>query len=476
MYDIAIIGGGVGGLVTASGSAQFGAKVALVEKKPMLGGDCLNYGCVPTKTLVHSSRIYHHLKNARKLGIEVGDVKLHFKEVMEHMRKVRAKIAVHDDPKRFEGMGIDVFFGNGSFIDSNTFKVGDKEIRAKKFLIATGSRPVELPIDGMDKTPYFNNETILDNDDLPESMIILGAGPIGMEYAQLFARFGCKVTVLDKAFRILPREEEELTKILRKRVESEGMTIETCSEIKKVEEVNGKIELTAFCGEKNETETIIADKLFTAVGRQPNVEGLNLEGIGVELNGRAIKVDNTLKTTVPNIYAAGDVTGLFPFTHVAEYMAGIVISNALFPIIRRKVDTRVVPWCTFTNPELARVGMTEAEAIEKHGADAVKVYRYDYSEHDRAVIEEETDGMIKLVCDKKGQILGAHMLGVDAGNLIHEYALAMSNRLPVQKISGMIHVYPTMGQIVKRGADQYYKEKLFSGAFATFTKFWFGRK
>ncbi len=475
MYDIVIIGGGVGGLVTASGSAQFGAKVALVEKKRMLGGDCLNYGCVPTKTLIHSSRLYHNIKNARKFGINVENAELDFSRVMARMRDVRAAISVHDDPERFRKMGIDVFFGSGRFKDSNTFIVEGKELRARKFLVSTGSRPAKLPIPGLENVPYLNNESMLELKTLPESMLTLGAGPIGLEYSQMFTRFGCRVTVFDKATGILPREDIELTKILHETTVREGLLVKVCSEIENIRIEDGKIALSAYCGQEKIARKFSAESLFVAVGRSPNIEGLNLEGIGVETSRSGVTVDDTLRTTVPHIYACGDVTGKLPFTHMAEYTAGIVISNALFPLVRRKVDTRVVPWCTFTDPELARVGMLESEARELYG-DKIKIYRYNYKDHDRAVIEDATEGLVKLVCDKKGQILGAHILGANAGDLIHEYALAMANRIPVQKISGTIHVYPTMGQIVKRGADQYYREKLFSGAIATFTKFWFGKK
>jgi len=475
MYDIAIIGGGVGGLVTASGSAQFGAKVALIEKWK-LGGDCLNFGCVPTKTLIHSSRIFHHLRNAGERGIKIKGAELDFKRVMEHMREIQARIAVVDDPERFRKMGVDVFFGEGSFMDANTFLVDGREVKARKFLVATGSRPADLSVPGAESVDYLTNETILDINELPASMIVLGAGPIGMEYAQTFARFGCEVTVFQRSGTILAKEDAELTSILWKALEKEGVKFETFSSLSNVEKAEGGIVLTAGYGDGKPEKTFRAEKLFVSIGRRPNIENLNLEGIGVKTNRFGIVVDDTLKTTVSNIWACGDVTGMFPFTHMAEYEAGIVISNALFPLVRRKMNKKVVPWCTYTDPELARVGLTEAQAEEEYGRNRIKVYRYEYKEHDRAIIEGATDGLVKLVCDRRGKILGAHILGADAGNLIHEYTLAMNSGLGVQKIAGTVHVYPTMGQIVKRGADQYYREKLFSGLMAAFTKFWFGRK
>ncbi|MEE8482994.1 MAG: FAD-dependent oxidoreductase, partial [Nitrospinota bacterium] len=341
MYDIAIIGGGVAGLVTASGAAQFGAKVALVEKGKM-GGDCLNYGCVPTKALVHTARIFHKVKNSAEHGIDISSLKFDFRKAMDHMRGIQAEIAKHDDPERFRKMGVDVFLGDGKFADQNTFKVGGQTIKSKKFLIATGSRPVKLPIPGLDKVDSLNNETILELNKLPSSMLILGAGPIGMEYAQIFARFGTKVTVIEKMGQILPREEKELADILEGVFKREGVDVQTCIETKNMEQTNGKIRLTADCQKDQCEKTFEADKLFAASGRAPNVEGLNLEGIGVAFDRRGIKVDDTLKTTVANIWAAGDVTGMFPFTHMAEYEAGIVISNALFPLVNRKVRKDVV--------------------------------------------------------------------------------------------------------------------------------------
>ncbi|GMT42892.1 MAG: mercuric reductase [bacterium] len=475
MYDIAIIGGGVGGLVTASGCAQFGAKTVLVEKEK-LGGDCLNYGCVPTKTLLHTAKIFHTIKDTGDLGINVDSASLDFKKVMDHMRQVQSKIAVHDDPERFRKMGVEILFGSGSFKDRHTFNVNGTEIKSRNFLVATGSRPAAPPIPGLENVDYLTNETILELEELPKKLLVIGAGPIGMEYAQCFSRFGSRVTVIEKMGQILPREESELADILEKELKNEGIEIETCIEMEKIEKTAQGIEITALCEKDKCRKKFVGDKLMVAIGRAPNVEGLNLEGIGVAVERSGIKVNGSLRTGVPNIFACGDVTGLFPFTHMAEHEAGIVVGNAIFPFVNRKMNKNVVPWATFTDPELARVGMTEAEAKTKHGQSGVKIYKYGYSEHDRAIIEGKGVGEVKLVCNLKGGILGAHILGQDAGNLIHEYALAMNNGISVQKISSTIHVYPTMGQIVKRAADQYYREKLFSGPMATFSRYWFGRK
>ena len=386
---------------------------------------------------------------------------------MEHMREVQRKVGEHDDPKRFEKMGIKLFFGKGGFKDTRTFEVNGTDIKSRKFLIATGSRPVKLPIPGLDKVDTLDNIKILALNRLPESLLVMGAGPIGMEFAQVFKRFGSKVTVIEKAGQILPREEKEISDRLEGILKREGMEIITCVETKRVEQSGNKKIVVAGCSGKE--KRFEADELLIAIGRAPNIEGLNLDKIGIQTTSKGIVVDDTLKTTVSNIWACGDVTGMFPFTHMAEYEAGIVIGNALFPFVNRKMDKTVVPWTTFTDPELARVGLTEDEARKEYGD--IKVYRYPFSEHDRAIIDGETEGLIKLICDKKGKILGAHILGVGAGDLINEYIFAMKNNLPVQKISQTVHIYPTMGQVVKRGADQYYKEKLFSGWFPKVARF-----
>lgn len=465
-FDLTIIGGGVAGLVTASGASQFGARVALVEREK-LGGDCLHHGCVPTKVLVHSARIVSLMKRGEEFGLNPIKIDFEFKRIMDHMRAIQNKIGEHDAPERFERMGIKVFFGEGKFLDKNRFELNGSEIKSKRFLISTGARSFKLPIPGLESVNTLDNVKILALDKLPQSLLVLGAGPIGMEFAQIFNRFGSKVTVIEKAGQILPREEKEIANRLEEMLKKEGVDIFTCVETKMVEEREGKKVIVATCGKIE--KRFVADELLVAIGRAPNIEGLNLENIGVKTTRAGIVVDDTLRTTVSNIWAAGDVTGLFPFTHMAEYEAGIVIGNALFPFVNRKIDKNAVPWTTFTDPELARAGLTEDEARDKYGE--ISVYRYEFSEHDRAIIDGETGGLIKLVCDKKGKILGAHILGVGAGDLINEYIFAMKYGLPIKKISQTVHPYPSMGQIVKRSADQYYKEKLFSGYFPKAARF-----
>lgn len=472
-YDLVIIGGGVGGLVAASGSAQLGARVALVDRNPTLGGDCLLAGCVPTKRLVESAKVAHTVRRAGEYGVVAGEPRVDFHRVMQSMREVQSKIGEHDDPERFRRMGVDIYFGSGSFTDPKTFEVSGEKLRGRRFLIATGSGPVILPIPGLKESGVLTNETALELRELPGTMTILGAGPIGVEFAQVFARLGVEVTIVEKTGQVLPREDPELSEILREVLEREGIKIDICTEVKNVERQGEKKALTARCpvGNHEHDHDYVTDEIMIAIGRAPNVKGLGLDAAGVEFSERrGIKVDDRLRTTAKHIYACGDVIGHYQFTHVAEYQAGVVIGNALFPFTRRRVDYSAVPWTTFTDPELARVGMTEAEAREKHG-DKVRVYRHEIRENDRAVIEGEPTGLVKLVCDKKGKLLGAHVLGPSAGELIGEYVLAMQHGLPVSAVSRTIHVYPTLAQSVKRAADQYYREKLFTGWFPRLARF-----
>src|SRR3990167_8945581 len=469
-YDLVIIGGGVAGLVTASGAAQFLTKVALVEKES-LGGDCLHCGCVPTKTLVQSAKVASLLKRSEEFGIEKSGVQVNFQKVLNRMRSVQERIGKNDDPERFRKMGVELFLGEGKFIDSHTFEVNGKLLKGKKFLIATGSRPIILPIPGLKESGALTNITVLKLDHLPKSMVILGAGPIGLEFAQVFARLGTKVTVVEKMGQILPREDKELADQLEVILKAEGIDIVTCTEVKSVNRTeSGRRFVAGQCAD-HKTLNLEVDEVMIAVGRAPNVDGLNLEAAGVKYDQRkGITTGLNMRTSQKHIFACGDVSGPFPFTHVAEYQAGIVVSNALFPFMNRKADYRVVPWTTYTDPELGRVGLTEEEAKKQYGESNVQVFRFPFKEVDRAIIEAEGHGLIKLVCNKKNQILGVHLSGPSAGELLHEFVLAMKAKLPITQISQTIHVYPTLSQAVKRACDQYYKQKLFSGWFPKLAK------
>ncbi len=466
-FDLTVIGGGAGGLNVASGAAQLGARVALIEKNK-LGGDCLYYGCVPTKALIQSAKIVSLMKRTREFGLNDTNISFDFKNIMNHMREVISKIGVHDDPKRFEKMGVQVFFGDGKFIDRHTFEFDGHKITSNKFVIATGSRAVAIPVKGIENIKYLTSESVLKLDYLPKSIIILGAGPIGLEFAQVFARFGTKVVVLEKMGQVLPREDKEISDTLESMLKDEGIEIHTCIDVDHVKQ-NGDqkgIEVIAVCS--GQKKVFQADEFMIAIGRAPNLEGLNLEAAGVKVEKRAIVVNRSLRTIARNIWACGDVTGQYLFTHVAEYQAGLVVANALIPFMKRKADYRVVPWVTFTDPELGRVGLTEDEARQRYKH--VKVYKYDVKDLDRAVIEGEGKGIIKIVCTKKGEILGAHVLAPQGGEILHEFVLAMQNNLGVKSITNTVHVYPTLSQAVRRTTNKYYAEKIFSGWIPKVTK------
>ena len=471
-FDLTVIGGGAGGLNVASGAVQLGARVALIEKNK-LGGDCLYYGCVPTKALIQSAKVASLIKRSKEYGFNDANISFDFKNIMAHMREVISKIGVNDDPKRFEDMGVKLFFGDGRFVDPHTFELNGRTITSKKFVISTGSRAVAIPINGLENIKYLTSESALELDSLPKSIIILGAGPIGLEFAQVFARLGSKVTVVEKMGQVLPREDKEISDTIESILKEEGIEIHTCLNVLQVkEEGNQKIVVAECSGQE---KTFKADEFMLAIGRAPNLEGLSLESAGVKVEHRNIVVNSSMRTTARNIWACGDVTGQYLFTHIAEYQAGLVVANALIPFMKRKANYRVVPWVTYTDPELGRVGLTEDEARQKYRN--IKVYKYDVKDLDRAVIEGEDKGIIKIVCTKKGKILGAHVLAPQGGELLHEFVLAMQNNLGVGSITGTIHVYPTLSQAVRRTTNKYYAEKIFSGWIPKLTKKlirWFG--
>ncbi len=463
-YDLVIIGGGVAGLIAASGGARFGASVALIEKKS-LGGDCLNFGCVPTKRLIYSARVAHLARRAQEFGIVTGEVVVDFKAVMEGVASVQAEIGRKDSAERFSSMGVTVVSGEGRFLDNHTFEVEGQRLEGKRFLIATGSHPFMPEIKGLREAVAITNEGALTLKALPASIIILGGGPIGIEFGQAFARLGSKVTVIERRDRILAREDPELTTNLVEMLRKEGVEVELSAEVAAVV-ASGQFKTVAVNSAGVE-KTFTAEVVMVASGRTPNVEGLGLSEAGVEYDPvRGIAVNEKLQTSRDNIYAAGDCIGKYAFTHVAEHQASVAVGNALFPFIKRKVDYSVVPWATFTDPELARAGLLEEEARAIYGGDNVVIYRHAFKDVDRAVMEGVGSGLIKLVCSRSGLILGAHILGPAAGELIHEYVLAMKKGLKVSDISRTIHVYPTLSMGVKRAADEYYIKRLFSGAAA----------
>ncbi|MBA2647651.1 MAG: FAD-dependent oxidoreductase [Pyrinomonadaceae bacterium] len=460
-YDLIVIGGGSAGLVAAVGAAELGARVCLIEKRA-LGGDCLYTGCVPSKTLIRSARFAAEVRRAEDFGF--APLRWQFKEpgfasVTDRVQRVIKIIEEHDAPERFRRMGVDIIFGTPRFISPDELEVEEEKgnesnkrvLRARRFCIATGSRPSILPIEGLKETGFITNEEVFHLKKLPRSLVVLGAGPIGLELAQCFARFGSRVTVVEMAERVLPKEDEDVSTALGDFLRIEGLEILLRTKAVGARRDNdGQKVLTIEDGDSR--RELRAEEILVATGRAPNIEGLNLEAIGVRHDARRIVTDSYLRTTRANIFAAGDVTGNYPFTHMAAYEAALVVRNALFfwPLMK-KTDFRVVPWATYTDPEVARVGLTEAEAREKYGDEKVRVYRSTFDENDRAQAEGETKGFAKLVCvGRKDEIVGAHIIGAHAGELIHEVVLAMKERLSASALGGMIHVYPTLTQVTQR--------------------------
>ncbi len=453
-YDLVVIGGGSAGLVVAGGAAQLGARVALVEKK-LLGGDCLYTGCVPSKTFIRSARFAADVRRARDFGF--APTSLEFKDgvfasITDRVARVIETVGEHDKPERFEAWGVEVIFASPRFLSPHeielTYDDGSrKAVSAKRFCISTGSRPAVPPIEGLKEVGFVTNEEVFHLKKLPETLIVLGGGPIGLELGQSFARFGSEVTVIEMDKRLVPKEDEEVSATVEDIMRAEGLKILLNHKAVRAVAANGQKVLTVE--HDGETTELHAEEILVSTGRRPNIEGLNLEAAGVKYDKQRIFTDDYLRTSARHIFAAGDITGHFPFTHMAAYEASVVIRNALFfwPLLQ-KTDFRVVPWTTFTDPEVARVGLTEGEAKKKFGEANVHVYRNDFADNDRAQAEEDTKGFAKIICTgRKKEIVGAHIVGAHAGELIHEVVLAMKKRLSITALGSMIHVYPTLTQI-----------------------------
>ena len=450
--DLCVIGAGSGGLAVAAGAAQMGAEVVLVERAAM-GGDCLNFGCVPSKSLLAGARIAHLWRRGAELGIAYARPRIDFAAVADSVQRVIAEIAPNDSVERFEGFGVRVLRAEARFTSPRTVRAGDVEIRPRRFVIATGSQPAIPPIRGLDEVRYLTNESIFANRQLPDHLIVIGGGPIGIEMAQAHCRLGARVTVLDVG-PLLPRDDPELSAVLAERLWSEGIVGRPGVEIAEVEQAGQVIRVRLESGEQ-----ISGSHLLVAAGRRPTVEALDLAAAGIASTAKGITVDARLRTTNRRVFAIGDVAGGPQFTHVALYHAGIVIRNALFRI-PAKVDYRALPWVTYTDPELAQVGLTEAEAraIER----ASRVLRWRFVENDRAQIERETEGMVKVVTRANGRILGTSILGAGAGDLILPWALAISQKLKIGALANLIVPYPTRSEASKRAAGSYYTPTLFS--------------
>jgi pyruvate/2-oxoglutarate dehydrogenase complex dihydrolipoamide dehydrogenase (E3) component len=468
--DIAVIGAGSGGLSVAAGAAQLGASTVLIERAQM-GGDCLNTGCVPSKALLASAKAARWA-GQQKLGIAYSAPQVDFAAVNRHVHEVIAAIAPNDSVERFEGLGVNVIKGAARFEGPGEVSVGGMRIQARRFVVATGSKAALPAIPGLEQVPYFTNETIFDNLELPHHLVVIGGGPIGLEMAQAHRALGSQVTVLEAAH-ILPKDDPELVEVVRARFAEDGIDIREGVKITRIAQESGAI-VVVLASPNGQEQRIEGSHLLVAAGRRPNVAGLDLENAGISHGPAGIDVDARLRTSNRRVFAIGDVAGGPQFTHVAGYHAGIVIRNALFRQ-PAKIDYRAVPWVTYTDPELAHVGLTEAHARASHGAD-VTVLRWPYHENDRAQAERKTDGLIKAVTTKSGKILGASIAGANAGELIQVWVLAIGQGLNVKALAGMIAPYPTLGEISKRAAGSFFTPKLFSPRTRKLVRFlsWFG--
>ncbi len=453
--DIAIIGGGSGGLSVAAGAAQMGASVVLVEKAKM-GGDCLNTGCVPSKALIAAGEAAETIRSSGRFGVNGHEPEIDFPKVNAHVHDVIAGIAPHDSVERFEGLGVKVIEAAATFINDREIEAGGYRIKARRFVVATGSSAFVPPIPGVDEVPYLTNENVFELTEQPEHLIVVGGGPIGIEMAQAHRRLGIKVTVVE-GFSIMGKDDAEAVDVVRKRLFDEGIVIHEGTKVESVvREGNGVSVLVAKDGKM---ERIEGSHLLLAVGRKANVDGLGLEAAGVKFSPKGIEVDARLRSSNKRVFAIGDVAGGFQFTHMAGYHAGIVIRNAMFNL-PSKVDYKAVPWVTYTDPELAHVGLTEAVAKEQ-GTEVTAV-KFAFGENDRARAERATEGFIKAIIGKKGKILGATIVGLHAGELILPWVLAVQKGLKASDMAGMIAPYPTLGEVSKRVAGAYYTPTLFS--------------
>jgi pyruvate/2-oxoglutarate dehydrogenase complex dihydrolipoamide dehydrogenase (E3) component len=454
--DLCVIGAGSGGLSVAAGAAQLGASTVLIERHKM-GGDCLNTGCVPSKALLAAGKVVRGRRSAQAFGVGYAPPHVDFGAVNRHVHDVIAAIAPNDSVERFESLGVKVIKGSGRFVGPREVMVDATRIRARRFVIATGSSAAVPPIPGLENVPHFSNETLFENTELPRHLIIIGGGPIGLEMAQAHQSLGSAVTVLEAA-RVLPKDDPELVELLRQQLVAQGIAIRERVKIARVEPEGSGVVAVLETKDGRE-ERVAGSHLLIAAGRRPNSVGLDLEKAGISYGPKGITVDARLRTSNRRVFAIGDVAGGPQFTHVAGYHAGIVIRNALFRL-PAKVDYSALPWVTYTEPELAHVGLTEEQARATHG-DNITILRWPYHENDRAQTERATYGLVKAVTTKSGKILGASILGAHAGELIQVWALAIGQGLNIKALAGMIAPYPTLGEINKRAAGAFFTPKLF---------------
>lgn len=451
-YNLVVVGAGTAGLISASVAASLGARVALLERH-LMGGDCLNVGCVPSKGIIRAARALREVREAGRFGVRLaGEADFDFAAAMERMRRIRAEISHHDSAARYrDEFGVDVYLGEGRFTGPGTIEVGGASLEFSRAIIATGARAAAPPIPGLKESGYLTNETIFSLTELPERLAVIGAGPIGAEMAQTFRRFGSEVYLIEMADRILPREDKDVAEEIRRQFEEEGINIRTSSALEEVS-VRGEEKVLRLGG----GEEITVDHLLVAIGRAPNVESLGLEEAGVSYDRRVgVEINSYLQTSNRRIYAAGDVAYQYKFTHAAEATAAIAVQNALF-LRTKKSDGLVVPWCTYTAPEVAHVGLSEEDA-RREGVE-IQTYRHEIGATDRGRLDG-SGGFVKLHA-RKGRLLGATVVADHAGEMMGELVLAIQKGLTLGEVNGVIHPYPTQAEAIKRAAAGPLKEKL----------------
>jgi pyruvate/2-oxoglutarate dehydrogenase complex dihydrolipoamide dehydrogenase (E3) component len=451
-YDIVIIGGGAAGLSAASKAIETGAKAVIVEKDK-LGGVCTWSGCIPSKALLKSAKVFSDTLQLSEFGISPGMANSYNADmVMSHVRSIIIKMGEHAAPEYYEQGGMNVLFGKAVFIDGHTVRVNEETVTGRHFLICTGSRPQIPPIEGLREVDYLTNKNLFDLNYLPASIAILGGGPIGVEIGQALLLLGVKVTIIETADRLLPREDRETAVVLEEMLLRNGLKVCTGSKTVRFSKTDGQTEVTIEDRAGNRSGSTV-ERVLVATGRLPEIEELQLGKAGIQYTSKGIVTDDSMKTSVENIYACGDAVGPYKFTHMAAYQAGIAMENILFGK-NTKADYHSVPWCIFTKPELAHFGPTEEEARAQYG-NTIQVYRAEYKNNDRAISDLEDAGFAKVICDLQGHILGAHVVGAKADEVIHEYILAKANGITLDRLSKAIHIYPTISRIIKATAEQY---------------------
>ena len=469
-YNLVVLGAGTAGLVAAAGAAGMGAKVALIEQQ-LMGGDCLNVGCVPSKAIIRSAHAAHDVRTANRFGIRVtGAVEVDFPAVMERMRRIRTAISPNDSAKRFsEHYGIDIYFGTARFTGRDTVVASGTSLEFVKAVIATGARAVVPPIPGLKEVGFLTNHNVFNLTEQPRRLAVVGGGPIGSELAQTFARLGTEVTIIEMADQFLQREDQDAAEILQASLERDGVAVRLSTKLGKIEaSPDGKV---LFLDTPGGAQQLTVDEILVGVGRTPNVEGLDLEKAGVEYDRSGVRVNDYLQTTNPKIYASGDICLPFKFTHTADAASRAVIQNALFPGPKKKISRLVVPWCTYTDPEVAHVGFYPHEA-EQRGI-AVDTWEVPMSDVDRAIVEGDEEGFLKVHC-KRGtdSILGATIVARHAGEMISEITTAMAAGMGLGGFSGVIHPYPTQAEVIRKAADAYNRTKLTPTVFGILKR-WF---